>query len=106
MSVMTKFLKQVCQLQAYQRDSQDEPVLNDFGELQYEEAISCKCRREQIVQDVYSTNGAILRASTRYYLDDSVEIFADYKIDGRIVMSVQSYVDQVGAVIGYEVYVE
>ena len=106
MSVMTKFLKQTCQLQSYQLDANSEPLLNDFGELQYNTATNCKCRREQLIQDVYSPNGAILKSSTRYFLDESTEVLANYKIDGKIVISVQEYVDQVGAVVGYEVFVE
>ena len=82
-----------------------EPLLNDFGEIQYMPPIRCRCRRETSYKDVQTSNGSIIRASTCYYLDESVEIRPDYLIDGNVVLTVHSYVNQQGKVEGYEVYV-
>ena len=105
MSRMTKFLRQQCQVQPYQVNEAGEPVFNDFGELQYMQARTCKCRHEISFQDVQTSNGQLVKSTSRYFLDESLEIKADYKIDGRAVLSVSSYVNGLGLCEGYEVYV-
>lgn len=104
MSRMTKFLKQSCQLEKYVVDN-GQPKLNAFGELQYQLPIQLKCRNEMSHKDVQTANGSIVRSTAVYYLDESVPIMADYRIDGRVVVSVISYVNALGKVEGYEVYV-
>lgn len=104
MSRMTKFLKQTCALEIYQLGADGSPLLNDFGEIQYNVPITCRCRRERCIQDVETSNGAILKSASRYFLDESVPILADYRIDGRVVLQVADYVNGLGRVEGYEVY--
>lgn len=105
MSRMTKFLRQQCLVQPYEVDAKGEPVLNDYGELQYGSAKSCKCRHEVAFRDIQTANGQLVSSTSRYFLDESVEIKADYKIDGREVLSVSTYVNGFGQCEGYEVYV-
>lgn len=105
MSRMTKFLRQKCLVQPYEVDDKGEPVLNDYGELQYGPAKSCKCRHEVAFRDIQTANGQLVSSTSRYFLDESVEIRADYKIDGREVLSVSTYVNGLGQCEGYEVYV-
>lgn len=105
MSRMTKFLRQKCQVESYKVDSSGQPEMNRFGEVVYNEPIQCKCRHEIAFQDVQTTNGQIVKSTARYFLDESVEIKADYRVDGRAVLSVSTYVNQHGLVEGYEVYV-
>ena len=105
MSRMTKFLRQQCLVQPYQIDEAGNPALNDFGELQYEPAKPCKCRHEVAFKDIQSYNGQIIKSQSRYFLDESLEIKADYKIDGRLVIEVSTYVNGLGQCEGYEVYV-
>lgn len=104
MSRMTKFLKQTCVLETYQLNADGSPKLNDFGEIQYNAPAVCKCRRERCIQDVETSNGAILKSASRYFLDESVSILADYRIDGRVVLQVADYVNGLGRIEGYEVY--
>ena len=104
MSRMTKFLRQTCKLEKYQ-EKNDQPVLNMFGELQYSRPIVVKCRREQAHKSFQTANGSIVRSTTVYYMDESTEIKADYRIDGHVVISAVSYVNSLGATEGYEVYV-
>lgn len=105
MSRMTKFLRQQCLVQPYQLDEHNNPQLNDFGELQYEPAFLCKCRHEIAFKDIQTTNGQLIKSTSRYFLDDSVEIKADYKIDDHTVLNVSTYINSAGQVEGYEVYV-
>lgn len=105
MSRMTKFLRQKCSVQPYRVDGAGKPALNDFGELQYESAKTCKCRHEVSFKDVQTANGQLVRSTSRYFLDESVEIKADYRIDGREVLSVSTYINGLGQCEGYEVYV-
>ena len=105
MSRITKFLKQKCRVQPYKLDDSGLPKYNQFGELQYDEPVCCRCRHEISYQDVQVTNGSIIRSTSRYFLDESMEIKADYLIDGMAVLSVSTYVNQLGRVEGYEVFV-
>ena len=105
MSRMTKFLNQKCVIEPYKLDDQGLALTNEFGEIQYAEGISCKCRHEVVSKDVQVANGSIVKSMSRYFLDEANEIKADYLIDGRAVLTVISYVNAAGAIEGYEVYV-
>lgn len=103
MSKMTKFLKQTCSIQAY-ATSEGEPTYNEFGELIYGSGVTCSCRCEPLVRDLLTSNGSVLKTTSRYFLDESVDVKTDYLIDGHVVLSVETYINQVGKVEGYEVY--
>lgn len=105
MSRVTKFLRQRCVVTPYQVQANGQPIINPFGEIQYDEPQVCKCRHEISYQDVQVANGSLVKSSSRYFLDDSVEIKADYLIDGLAVLSVSTFVNQKGVIEGYEVYV-
>lgn len=104
MSRMTKFLRQKCQLEKLIEEN-GQPKLNAFGEFQYQPPIVLKCRHEIAYKDVQTANGSIVRSSARYFFDESQEIKPDYKIDGKVVISVVGYVNALGNIEGYEVYV-
>lgn len=104
MSRMTKFLRQICQLEHY-AEVNGVPKLNDFGEIQYEAPVTVRCRHEMSHKDVQTTNGSVVRSTSRYFVDDSQLIRADDRIDGKVVVSVQSYINGLGQSEGYEVYV-
>lgn len=104
MSRMTKFLKQTCTFE--RAISQGNGLATDkFGAVLYEPPIRLKCRRERIVKDVQTSTGAILRSSTRYFLDNSQPIVADDKLDGKAVLIVEEYIGSRGLSEGYECYV-
>lgn len=105
MSRITKFLKQTCVYTPAQRDEFGKVLLNKFGEVQYGTAQTIKCRREKTMKDVQTSNGSIIKASTRYYTDELVPISADDLIDGRAVLEVEEYTNQLGKTEGYESYV-
>ena len=104
MSRMTKFLKQKCSLERYVVEN-GQPKHNAFGELQYQPSVQLKCRHEMSTKDVQTANGSVVRTTSVYYVDESVPILTDYRIDGHVVISVISYVNALGNVEGYEVYV-
>lgn len=105
MSRITKFLRQSCYVQPYNLGVDGKPALNDFGEILYKDPIKCKCRFESSFQDVQTRNGQIVKSTARYYLDESLEIKADYLIDGLAVLTVSTYTNSQGLTEGYEVYV-
>lgn len=104
MSRMTKFLRQKCQLERF-IEIDGTPILNIFGEFQYAPPTVISCRHELSYQDVQTANGSIVRSTSRYFVDDSHPIKADYKIDGKVVISVKEYINSLGKSEGYEVYV-
>ena len=104
MSRMTKFLRQTCVVERYVEEN-GKPKLNMFGEVQYLDPVVLKCRHEQSHKDVQTSNGSIVRSTSVFYLDEAVEIKADYRINGDVVLSVISYVNAAGKVEGYEVLV-
>ncbi len=105
MSRMTKFLKQTCTVQAYKVTESGTPEQDRFGQIQYEEPVECKCRREKVVKDVQTANGSLIQATTRYFLDEVFELKVDYLIDGHVLLTVKEYTNERGKCEGYEVYV-
>lgn len=105
MSRMTKFLRQKCQFEQAQRNTDGTVKLNDYGDILYEAPQELKCRREKYVKDIQTNTGAILKASTRYFLDEHVEVQADDRIDGHVILSAEEYTNQLGRCEGYECYV-
>lgn len=104
MSRMTKFLKQHCSLEKFQ-SVDGAPKLDSFGNVIYEPPIRVRCRHEQSCKTLQTANGSIVRATSVYYVDESHEILPEYRIDGHVVISAVSYVNGLGKVEGYEVYV-
>lgn len=105
MSRITKFLRQTCSVQPYQTDDSGKPALNDFGEILYKNPIKCKCRYESSYQDVQTSNGQLVKSTSRYYLDEHVELKVDYLIDGLAILAISTYTNAQGLTEGYEVYV-
>lgn len=105
MSRMTKFLKQTCSFERVQRDDAGAAVLDMYGEPQYESPIQIRCRREKLVKDVQTSTGAVLRSTTRYFVDESQSIEVDDRFDGKAILSVEEYINQLGTTEGYECYV-
>ena len=105
MSRMTKFLKQTCTFEKAQRDNSGKTLLSNYGDILYNAPVTLPCRREKYVVDLRESNGAILKAQTRYFLDEAVEVQADDRIDGNVILNCEEYIDQFGVCIGYEVYV-
>ena len=90
MSRMTKFLKQTCIFEAVVRDESGKPIMNKYG------------RRERSTKDVLTVNGAVIRSETIYYTDEKQLIRTDDKLDGNVVVAVSEYINEKGAVEGYE----
>lgn len=105
MSRMTKFLRQECQVEKYVETDEGNAETNRFGEIQYQPPIICKCRHEVCFRDVQDANGSVVKSVARYFLDEKIELKADYRIDGRVIITVESYINERGKVEGYEVYV-
>ena len=104
LSRMTKFLKQTCSFESAQRED-NLVVLNEYGDIQYNQPITKACRREAYVRDLQTANGAILKTSSRYFLDESTVIRANDRIDGCVILACSEYTNQFGQCEGYEIYV-
>lgn len=104
MSRMTKFLKQTCTFEAALRDKSGSVQLNKYGEVVYQKPVSLKCRREATTKDVQTTNGALAVQTTAYYVDNAQQIRVDDRVDGRVILTVNEYVNAQGYVEGYEFY--
>ena len=105
MSRISKYLRQKCLYEKLKLDTNGQVTHDKFGEPLYEKPVQIKCRRETIIQDVQTNTGAILKSSTRYFLDDTHHIQADEKLDGKTVLKVQEYINQLGVAEGFECYV-
>ena len=102
MGRMTKFLKQTCTFEAAVRDASGEIALNKYGEAQYEAPTTLRCRRERTTKDVLTANGSVVRSASIYYTDESTVIRPDDRIDGRVVLSVEEYTNELGKTEGFE----
>ena len=105
MSRMTKFLKQRCMYEQCKHNADGSVKLDTYGEPEYEAPVQIKCRKETSVQDVQTNTGAILKSSTRYFVDNKYTIEADDKLDGKPVFKVIEYINQFGKIEGFECYV-
>ena len=76
--------------------------MNKYGEAEYEAPITLKCRRERTTKDVLTANGSVVRSASIYYTDESQVIRPDDKIDGRVVLSVEEYTNELGKTEGFE----
>ena len=102
MSRITKFLKQACTFEAAIRNASGEIALNKYGEVAYEKPVVLKCRRERTTKDVLTANGSVVRSASIYYTDESQVIRPDDKIDGRVVLSVEEYTNELGRTEGFK----
>lgn len=105
MSRMTKYLKQTCEVTPFEKQKNGKPKLNKFGEVQYLPPTTCKCRHEIIIKDIQTQNGQLITSTSRYFLDESQELLAGYLLDGEPIINIETYVNEVGRVEGYEAYV-
>ena len=94
MSRMSKYLKQECTYEKLKLNEDGKILLDKFGEPQHDTPIVIKCRRETTIQDIQTSTGAILKSSTRYFTDDKQFIRAGDKLDGKTVLKVQEYINQ------------
>lgn len=84
------------------RDASGEIALNKYGEAQYGAPITLKCRRERTTKDVLTANGSVVRSASIYYTDESTVIRPDDRIDGKVVLSVEEYTNELGKTEGFE----
>lgn len=105
MSRMTKFLKQTCQFESAQRNNDGTTRLNAYGDVLYNKQKTLRCRRERCVQDVQTNTGAIVKTSSRYFLDEQYEIQADDRVDGHTILKCDESTNALGKCEGYECYV-
>ena len=105
MSRMTKYLQQTCEVTPYLVNNNGKPVLNQFGETEYGNPVTCKCRHEIVVKDIQTLNGQLITSTSRYFLDESYPLFAGYLLDGEPIINIETYINEMGRIEGYEAYV-
>lgn len=105
MSRLSKFLRQTCRLEVAKVDSKSLPVLNDYGEYIYKPAKHIRCRKELLAKTVQTAEGELVTSTTRYYIDSTESIKVNDRLDGHVVVSVASFINEAGANEGFECYV-
>lgn len=105
MSRMSKYLKQKCTYEKLKLDKNGNVTHDKFGNPQHESPKVIMCRREESIQDIQTSTGAILKSSTRYFTDDKQSIQAGDKLDGKPVLKALGYTNQFGKAEGFESYV-
>lgn len=99
MSRMSKYLRQKGVLQRVKLNPLKEPVMNVYGELEYDKPTVIKCRREKYLRDVEGPNGAMIKSSNQYYT--TIEIGLNDKLDDKVILSVEEYTNEFGEAEGY-----
>lgn len=87
------------------RNPDGTPQLNKFGENQYATPESIPCRMERGEKYVETANGAIVRSTTRYFLDAQAPIEIGDLINNAPVIVVKDFINAQGASEGTESYV-
>lgn len=104
MSRMTKYLKQRALVQHISRDSNGDPILDDYGDsIPESTAKYYKCRRVRSTKDVLAQGGAVITNTTTYYFDNSLKLEIGDLVDGKPILTIQDYVNERGISEGYEV---
>lgn len=106
MSRMTKFLMQKASVTKMKRNTAGDPILNEYGEPQYELGTTVvKCRKERNTKDILTTGGAAAVSTTKYFLDNSISVDIGDKIDGKPILTVTDFINAIGVSEGWEVTV-
>lgn len=106
MSRMTKYLKQTCMVTPFIVNAlTGKAQLNKFGETEYMEPVECKCRHEIIIKDIQAQNGQLITSTSCYFLDESFPLQAGYLLDGEPIINIETYINEMGRIEGYEAYV-
>ena len=106
MSRMTKYLKQSATITFMERDKSGEPKLDDYGDPIYKNVSKVvKCRRERTTKDILTTGGAASVSTTKYFFDNSVTVDIGDKVDGKVILTVSDYVNDLGISEGWMVTV-
>lgn len=105
MNKITKYLNQKAFFESLKTYKNNKPELNIYGEPVYLQGLYIKCRREEYIKDIQTSTGSIVRSSTAYYLDDSVSIKINDKIDGKLILVFEDFVDRDGRILGYKAIV-
>lgn len=98
---MTRFLKQTCTFASAQRKADGSVLLDKFGVAQYNAATTIKCRREQKVQYVETSTGAMVIGTITYYVDNTNSPRVGDKLDGVPILAVEDFVNGKGGNEGY-----
>lgn len=99
MSRMSKYLNQTCVFEAVKVDSEGNPFINEYGELQYESPKNIRCRREQYYRDVEIPSGSLVRSSNQFYTVEQVKI--NDKLDSKVILTSEEYTDSRGRAVGF-----
>ena len=105
MGSMLRHLNQTAVWKSAQVDGEGNPLLNLYGDPQYGEAQTIRCRREHVLKDVLTSTGAIVKSTTRYFIDSSTVVKVGDLLDGSQVIDFADYIDRRGVCQGYEVLV-
>ena len=57
------------------------------------------------MKDILTTNGRLIKSSSRYYIDVDYQIRADDLLDGNPVVALEEYTNERGKCEGFELYV-
>ena len=103
MGKMTKYLRQLSEVQIPVLNNNGEPVLDDYGQPKFSSPVRVKCRKETYNARSSTGYGQFVDYKTTYYFDESVEITSGATVDGHEVQNIEEYVDGIGTLIGYRV---
>lgn len=103
---MTKFLKQTAEITFVERDSKGNPRLDIYGDPIYNpNTVIKKCRRERSTKDVLTTGGSAVLSTTKYFFDNSVTLDIGDKVDGKVILTVEDFINDLGYSEGWMVTV-
>lgn len=105
MSRLTKFLRQTCSVEKLKVNEDGSAVFDKYGNPEYEEAVTTRCRMEPSSELVQDSTGHMVRSTATYYVDNSVTLSVGDRINGKPIIKVDAYVVACGATIGWEAYV-
>lgn len=105
MGRMSRYLCQTAQYESVVLLEDGSTKLDDYGKPFYEQPVTIKCRHEPSKVNYASSLGQFVNYTSTYYVDETVKVKVQDKLDGQIVLQVYEYRDGAGSLVGYEVHV-
>lgn len=106
MSAVTKYLNQKTTLQLGRRAPDGSIMLDEYGEPLYEDRVrSIRCRKEISTEDVLTSTGAVQKSTTTFYVDNTVSVALGDKMEGKVILMIEDFIDFTGHSIGYKIQV-
>lgn len=92
-------------MQLIARSANNEPIIDLYGNIQYEDPVIVKCRKRRNFQEILTAGGTAIRSAITYTLDNTYNIEVGDLLDGKPIIDFYEYVNENGIREGFKAVV-